>query len=81
MISVHAHHLYFDLVSFLDTASCFSDDLNNLFVKKRLPILDGEDDVVMNLPCTMVSFSNRVFSVHPLSIKTNPVASYRELSS
>jgi hypothetical protein len=37
--------------------------------------------VIMNLPCAMVSFSDRAFSVHPSSITGPPVASYRELSS
>jgi hypothetical protein len=37
--------------------------------------------VIMNLPCTMVSFSNRAFTVHLPSIPRPPVASYRELSS
>jgi hypothetical protein len=72
MILVHAHHLYLDLVSFLYADSNLSDDLNNLFVKKGFPVLDREDNVVMNLPSAMISFSNRASSVHPLSITTNP---------
>lgn len=72
MISVHAHHLYFDLVSLLDTNSCFSNDLNNLFIEEGFPVLNRENNMVMNLPCTMVSFSNRAIRVHPLSITTNP---------
>jgi hypothetical protein len=72
MISVHAHHLYFDLVSLLDSNSCFSNDLNNLFIEEGFPVLNRENNMVMNLPCTMVSFSNRAIRVHPLSITTNP---------
>jgi hypothetical protein len=37
--------------------------------------------VIMNLPCTMVPFSDRAFIVHLTSIPGPPVASYRELSS
>jgi hypothetical protein len=37
--------------------------------------------MIMNLPCTIVSFSNRAFSIHIFSITRPPVASYRELSS
>jgi hypothetical protein len=37
--------------------------------------------MVMNLPCTVVPFSDRAFSVHLPSIPGAPVASYRELSS
>ncbi len=36
MILIHAHHLNLDLVSLLDTGSCFSYDLHNLFIQQRL---------------------------------------------
>ncbi len=81
MISVHAHHLHVDLVPLLDALNRFSDDPDNLFVEKGFPVLNQEDDVIMNLPCTMVSFSNRAFTVHRTSIAGPTVASYRELSS
>lgn len=68
MIRIHSHHLYLDLVSLLDTNSCFSDDLNNLFIEEGLPVLHGKHDMVMNLPCTMVSFSDSTFIIHPNSI-------------
>ncbi|HAR94495.1 MAG TPA: hypothetical protein DCR97_00800 [Deltaproteobacteria bacterium] len=41
-------------------------------VKKRFSVLDREDDVVMNLPRTMVPFSNGAFRIHPVSITTCP---------
>ena len=84
MILIHAHHLNLDLISFLYPDSSFSDDADNLFVEKGFPILDRENDMVMNLPCTMVPFANSAFIVHPTSITKKqgaPVASYRELSS
>jgi hypothetical protein len=68
MIRIHSHHLYLDLVSLLDTNSCFSDDLNNLFIEEGFPVLHGKHDMVMNLPCTMVSFSDSTFIIHPNSI-------------
>jgi len=81
MIPVHAHHLHLDLVSFLYALNRLSDYPDNLFVEKGFPVLNREDDVIMNLPCTMVPFSNRAFIVHRTSIPGPPVASYRELSS
>jgi hypothetical protein len=45
-------------------------DLNNLFVQERFPVFHREQDMVMNLPCTMVSCVNSSFSIHPVSITT-----------
>ena len=83
VILVHSHRLYLDLVSLLYAYRSFSDYPDDLFVEKRLPVLDGEDDVVMNLPRAVVPFSDSAFIVHPCSITKQgaPVASYRELSS
>ena len=72
VIPVHAHHLHLDLVSLLYTHNRFSDYLDNLFVEKGFSVLDREDDVIMNLPCAMVPFSNSVFTVHLTSI-TGPL--------
>gem|GEM_PF-3668819 len=81
MIFVHSHCLHLDLISLLDACGSLPDYPDNLFVKKRFPVLDREDDVIMNLPCTVVPFSDGAFIVHPCSITRPPVASYRELSS
>lgn len=72
MVLIHAHGLDFDLVSFLYTHRSFLDYPNYLFVKKRFSVLDREDNVVMNLPRTMVPFSNSAFRIHPVSITTCP---------
>jgi hypothetical protein len=68
MICIHAHHLNLDLISLLDTNSCFSYDLHNFFIQQRFPVLHGKHDMVMNLPCTMVSFSDSAFMIHLNSI-------------
>jgi len=81
MIPVHSHHLHLNLITLLYPYNRFLNYLNNLFVEKRFSILYREDDVVMNLPRTMVSFSDSAFSIHLPSITGPPVASYRELSS
>ncbi len=81
MIPLHAHHLHIDLISLLYALCRFSDDPDNLFVEQGFSVLDREDDVIMNLPRTVVSFSDRAFTVHTTSIPGAPVASYRELSS
>ena len=81
VIPVHAHHLDLDLVSLLYTRSRFSDYPDDFFVQEGFPVLNREDDVIMNLPRTMVSFSNSAFTIHLTSITGPPVASYRELSS
>ena len=72
MILVHAHRLYLDLISLLYARSRLSDYLDNLFVEKRFPVLDRENDVIMNLPCTMVPFPDSAFIVHPCSITKTP---------
>ena len=72
MVFVHAHRLHLDFVSLLYAGNCFSDDLDNLFVKKGFPILHGENDMVMNLPCTVVPFPDSTFIVHPRSITKTP---------
>jgi hypothetical protein len=61
MISVHAHHLDLNLVSFFYTDSCFSYDLHGLFIQQGFSVLHGKHDMVMNLPSTMVSFSDSTF--------------------
>ena len=81
MILVHAHHLHLYLVPLLYADNRFPDYLDNLFVEKRLSVLHWEDDMVMNLPSTVVPFSDRAFGVHLPSIPGAPVASYREFSS
>ena len=81
MILVHAHCFYLDLISLFNTHSRLSDYPDNLFVEKGFPILDREDDVIMNLPCAVVPFSDSTFIIHLPSITRPPVASYRELSS
>jgi len=81
MIPVHAHHFHLYLVSLLDAHGRFSDYPDDLFIEKGFSVLNREDDVIMNLPCTVVSFSDSAFSVHLPSITGPPVASYRELSS
>ena len=72
MILVHAHRLHLDLISLLYARSRLFDNLDNLFVKKGFPVLDGENDVIMNLPCTMVPFSDSTFIVHLCSITKTP---------
>ena len=74
MISIHAHRLHLDLISLLYARSRLSDYLDNLFVEKGFPVLDREDDMIMNLPRTVVSFSDSAFSVHLFSITRPPVA-------
>ena len=81
MIPIHAHHFHLDLISLLDAHGRFPDYANDLFIEKGFPVLNRKDDVIMNLPCTMVSFSNCAFIVHLFSITRPPVASYRECSS
>ena len=72
VILVHTHRFHLNLVSFLYTYRRFSDYLHNLFIEKGFSVLDGEDDVIMNLPRTVVSFSDSAFIVHPRSITKTP---------
>ena len=72
MILVHSHHLHLNLVSLLYASNRFSDYPNNLFIEKGFSVLDGEDDVIMNLPRTVVSFSDSAFIVHSRSITKTP---------
>ena len=73
MILIHAHRLYLNLVSLLYAHSGLFDYPDNLFVQKRFPVLDRKDDMVMNLPCTMVPFPNSAFIVHLISITKAPL--------
>ena len=41
-------------------------------LEKRFSALDRKDDVIMDLPCTVVPFSNSAFIVHPCSITRRP---------
>jgi len=72
MISVHAHRLHLDLISLHYARSRLSDYLDNLFVEKGFPVLDRKNDVIMNLPCTMVPFPDSAFIVHLCSITKTP---------
>ncbi len=72
MISVHTHCLYLYFISLFYACGRFSDDLNNFFVEKRFPVLDRKNNMVMNLPCTMVPFSDSAFIIHPYSITKTP---------
>lgn len=81
MIFVHTHRFDLDLISLLYTHGRLSYYLDNLFVEEGFSVLDREDDVIMNLPRTVVPFSDTAFTVHLPSITRPPVASYRGLSS
>lgn len=59
MILVHSHRLNFDLVSLLYADRRFLNYPNHLFIEKRFSVLDRQDDMVMNLPNTMVSFTEK----------------------
>jgi hypothetical protein len=72
MIPVHAHHFHLYLVSLLDAHGRFSDYPDDLFIEKGFPVLNREDDVIMNLPRTVVSFSDSAFIIHPRSITKTP---------
>ena len=72
MILVHAHRFDLNFISLFYARSRLSDYAHNLFVEKGFPVLDREDDVVMNLPGTVVSFSNPAFIVHLCSITKTP---------
>ena len=60
------------LISLLYARSRLSDYLDNLFVEKGSPVLDRENDVIMNLPCTVVPFFDSPFIVHLCSITKSP---------
>jgi hypothetical protein len=81
MIPIHADCLYLYPISLFYARSRFSDYPDNLFAEKEFPIVDGEDDVTMNLSCTVVPFSDGVVTIHLPSIARSPAASYTKLSS
>ena len=72
MVPVHAHRFDLNLVSFLYAHGGLSYYLDHLFVEEGFSILDREDEVIMNLPCTVVSFSDSAFSIHLCSITKAP---------
>ena len=84
MVFIRTYGFHFNGISLLDALRRFFDYLRDFIVQKRFTIFHWKNNVVMDLPRTVITFFNsvcRFFVRHfiRLSQRPVPVASYGEL--